>query len=249
MFPDITRVFPKIHEAGLAADAWPAAMKELTDVLGVAGSACIIFGKESGRVDWLCFYGLSAGFQSKYIDHYARSDPFLPLLRITTGWPKLSECIPRSLLARSEWYNDFVLACGVRDMLGSLVFDSPSHSAVFGIHQKIGRSIEDSLASTLETISDALHSATLKQVENLSGLTLDKIHREKPTSGTRFYFHVTNGRKYPDKTGTIFSSREQAIGHAWKIGAELGRDKVWDGFTISMADEEGHVIARIPIPQ
>jgi DNA-binding NarL/FixJ family response regulator len=38
------------------------------------------------------------------------------------------------VLARDEWYNDFVLRCGVGDFLGANVYSGPSHEAVIGIH-------------------------------------------------------------------------------------------------------------------
>jgi hypothetical protein len=51
-------------------------LKSLTDALGVTGAACIIFNRRTGNVDWVCFSGLSAEFQSAYINHYAPLDPF-----------------------------------------------------------------------------------------------------------------------------------------------------------------------------
>ena len=35
-------------------------------------------------------------------------------LNVAPRWIKLLDCLPQSLLRQSEWYNDFVLACGVR---------------------------------------------------------------------------------------------------------------------------------------
>jgi hypothetical protein len=45
MPPEISRVIAKIHEAGLAHEAWPGALKSLTDALGVAGAAYIVSNK------------------------------------------------------------------------------------------------------------------------------------------------------------------------------------------------------------
>ena len=73
---DTSRLIDKIRDAGLAPDAWPEALKSLTDALGVTGAACIIFNRRTGNVDWVCFSGLSAEFQSAYINHYAPLDPF-----------------------------------------------------------------------------------------------------------------------------------------------------------------------------
>jgi hypothetical protein len=107
-------------------------MESLTDALSVAGAACIISNKRTGRVDWVCFSGLTADFQSDYVNHYAQLDPFTPLLSVDLGWTKLSECLPDAVLRKSEWYNDFVLCCGVSDILGARLVETPSHFATFG---------------------------------------------------------------------------------------------------------------------
>ena len=51
MAPDISRVIAKIHEAGLATEAWPEALQSLTDTLGVVGAACIVSNKRTKSVD------------------------------------------------------------------------------------------------------------------------------------------------------------------------------------------------------
>lgn len=84
MEPDVSRLVGKIRDAGLAPEAWPDSLKSLTDTSGVAGAACIISNKTTGRVDW-AFSGLSAEFQSDYISHYAPLDSFIPLLNVDVG--------------------------------------------------------------------------------------------------------------------------------------------------------------------
>jgi hypothetical protein len=167
--PDISRLVDKIHDAGLAAEAWPEALTSLTDALGVGGAASIIFNKRTSRVDWVCFSGLSATFQSDYVNHYAPLDPFSPLLNVTPGWTKLSECLPDAALRRSAWYSDFVLTCGVRDILGTRLVDTPSHFVIFGLHQQIGRRFGDQVAPILDQVGGALGAATLRHVERLFG--------------------------------------------------------------------------------
>jgi hypothetical protein len=169
---DTSRLVDKIHDAGLAPDAWPEALKSLTDASGVAGAACIVFNRRTEDVDWVCFSGLSAAFQSAYIDHYAPLDPFSPLLTEPLGWIKLSECLPEACLRKSEWYNDFVLACGVRDILGTGLLDTPSHSVIFGLHQQIGRSFSDKTALVLNNVAEPLASSALQHVEHLFGPAL-----------------------------------------------------------------------------
>jgi hypothetical protein len=91
MLPEITRIIAKIHDAGFVPDAWPEALKALTDALGVAGAACIVSNKTTSRVDWVCFSGLSAELQCEYINHYA---PLDPLLTAGEGHSRLDEAVP-----------------------------------------------------------------------------------------------------------------------------------------------------------
>src|SRR5260370_34365312 len=109
----------------------------MTDAGGPAAAACIVANKNSNSADWVCFSGLSERFKSDYADHFAPLDPFLPHLDVAPRWIKLSDCLPQSLLRQSEWYNDFVLACGVRDILGTPLIETPSHLVYVGVSQEI----------------------------------------------------------------------------------------------------------------
>lgn len=163
----LSRLKARIHDAESSPDAWPKALASLTDALGVGGAASIVFSKKTRSADWVCFSGLSAAFETRYMHQYASLDPFAPLLNVIPGWTKLSECLPKAALARSEWYNDFVLSCGVRDIVGTCLIDTPSHCAIFGLHQRIGRSFDDEMMPSLEQVIAPLHAATLRQVERL----------------------------------------------------------------------------------
>src|SRR6478752_818939 len=150
---DIDRVITRFHDAGFAPDAWPDALRGLGDTLGVAGAACIVYNKKSRSADWVCFSGLSEALESRYVARYARLDPFSPLLNATPGWLMLSHLLPMTVLGRSEWYNDFVLTCGVHDLLGSRIYETPSHFVIVGLHQKIGGAFTDDIASILKQVT------------------------------------------------------------------------------------------------
>jgi hypothetical protein len=247
MQPDISRLIGKIREAGVAPDAWPDTLKSLTDALGVAGAACIISNKTNGRVDWVCFSGLSAEFQPDYIDYYAPLDPFLPLLNVDFGWTMLSECLPNSILRKGEWYNDFVLSCGVRDILGARLVETPSHFATFGLHQQLGHRFGDKTAAVVKNVAGPLRSATLRHMAHLFNPKRGETESDVIADGAIYYFHVRNGKQYLDETGKVFPSQQGAVAHAAVIAAELAQDGDWDGFVISVADAEGRVIAQVPV--
>jgi hypothetical protein len=237
-----------IHDAAASPEAWPQALAALTDAAGVAGAALIISNKRTGNVEEAWFSGLSAGFKSDYIRQYAALDPYSPLL--DGSWIKLSECLPESMLRNSEWYNDFVLTCGVRDILGARLFDMPSHRAIFGIHQQIGRSFSDRVDSVVNLADIPLKHAAWRQTERLASSTsdlFDEPQTELLAERSRFYFHVENGSRYPDETGSAFSTAEDATTHAVIIARELAQDGSWHGSTILVTDDRGQEIMRVRI--
>jgi hypothetical protein len=63
----------------------------------------------------------------------------------------------------------------------------------------------------------------------------------------RYYFHVRNGKDYPDETGKVFQSQQEALAHAAILAAELAQDGNWDGFVVSVTDADGSVIAQVPV--
>jgi hypothetical protein len=236
------------HDAAIWPEAWPHALKALTHAADVAGAALVISNKSTGNVDEAYFSGLSSGFKSDYVRHYAALDPYSPLL--DGSWIKLSECLPDSMLRKSEWYNDFVLTCRVRDIFGVRLVDLPHHCVVFGIHQQIGRGFPERLDSVVNLMGVALKHAAWRHVERLSlsrsGM-LDESHTEVLTERNRFYFHVDNGSRYPDETGSAFSSSDDAVAHAFVIAQELAQDGGWHGFSILVTDDRGQEIIRVRI--
>ena len=242
MRPDLSRLMSKLQDAALAADAWSEALQSLSDAVGLAGAAYIVFNKITWRVDWACFSGLSEGAKPEYVRHYAALDPYSPLL--DASWTKLSECLPDELLRRSEWYSDFVLACGVRDIVGTRLFETPSHRVIFGVHQQIGRALPHRAGSILNIATEPLRRAARSHTESLESQAAAHSTRREPA---RFYFHVCNGRRYPDDTGSAFASAQEAVAHASVLAAELAQDDSWDGFFISVMDEQGREIARVAV--
>lgn len=246
MSPDISRVLRKIHDASDASEAWPEALSALTSALGVSGAACIVVNKHTRGADWVCFSGLSERFQSRYVDRFVKLDPFTPLLNVESHWMKLSESFSISFLRRNEWYNDFVLGCGVRDILGYRLMERPSHVAVFGVHQQIGRFFRDETASLMEQLASPLKSAMQRHVDRL--FVPSGHSNEQPTiRAARYYFHVDGVGQYQDDCGTSFSTPEEAVAHASAVAAELSQSGDWEGYWILVKHDDGSLIARIPV--
>jgi hypothetical protein len=155
----MTPLVPILQDAA----AWPKALKALTDAAGIASAALIISNKPTGGVDEACFSGLSAEFKSDYVNHYAAIDPYSPLL--DGKWLKLSDRVPAAVLRKSEWYNHFVLTCGVRDILVVRLVDTADQRAIFGIHQQIGGSFSGKLDMIVDRLSIPLKHAAFRYVD------------------------------------------------------------------------------------
>jgi DNA-binding CsgD family transcriptional regulator len=128
-----------ICDAALAPDAWSGVLRQLTEYLGAPGAAYILTNKRTGQVEWIADAGHSVELQSDYVAHFAAVDPYRPLLNGRPGWVRLSECLPGAVLARDEWYNDFLVHAGVGDILGANIYSGPSHEAVIGFHYGLHR--------------------------------------------------------------------------------------------------------------
>jgi hypothetical protein len=153
-----------------------------------------------------------------------RDSELLPHLNVAPRWIKLSDCLPQSLLRQSEWYNDFVLACGVRDILGTRLIETPSHLVYVGVHQQIGRSLGADVEPVMKELTSPLRSAMLRQMERLFGSTQSKPNPKVSARRIRYYFRVSNGGQFLDETGEEFSTREEAIARASVLAAELTKE-------------------------
>jgi hypothetical protein len=87
----------------------------------------------------------------------------------------------------------------------------------------------------------------LREMERLFGSTRSQPNPKAIARRTRYYFHVSNGGQFLDETGEEFSTREEAIARASVLAAELTKDGDWSGYAITVTDEEGATIVRLPM--
>jgi hypothetical protein len=55
-------------------------------------------------------------------------------------------------------------------MIGACFVDTPSHTAVFGLHQQIGRGFGSKTMPILHDLTAALNETTLRHIEGLFGI-------------------------------------------------------------------------------
>ena len=66
--------------------------------------------------------------------------------------------------------------------------------------------------------------------------------------GMRYFFHAANGDDlYADETGQECADAESAVAHAATIAGQLAEDDDMDGFWISVTDEDGKEIGKVPV--
>jgi Domain of unknown function (DUF6894) len=65
----------------------------------------------------------------------------------------------------------------------------------------------------------------------------------------RFFFHVKNDStfKEEEEEWENYPNLETARAHAAKIASELAKETSYEGFAVSVTDEQGNEVAYVPI--
>jgi hypothetical protein len=63
----------------------------------------------------------------------------------------------------------------------------------------------------------------------------------------RFFFHVKNDSAFKEEEGENYPNLETARAHAAKIASELAKETGYEGFALSVTDEQGNEVAYMPI--
>jgi DNA-binding CsgD family transcriptional regulator len=160
-----SKIVSLVYDAAVTPDLWPKALEAIGEATGGVGAAYLIKNRQTHRVDWVNLAGPSAVMKTEYVNYYAARDPFNQVLEAAgNGWRRVSRDVPGAVLRKDEWYNDFVLKMGVRDIIGVQILERRSHIGLFGIHQASRRQLDLS-RSELSRLLTTLHSAADVQFE------------------------------------------------------------------------------------
>jgi two-component system, LuxR family, response regulator FixJ len=162
------RLISNVYDAALVPDLWPAALQAIMDALGAVGAGYGVFGKQTGRLEWLSQTGALVDMESDFLRYYHALDPYRPVLDAAPSgrWMWVSQCLPAAELRRNEWYNDYLLKIGVDDGLGVRLFESASHSVIFGLSHGIGRApFAEAEIAALQELSEPLAKAARLHTE------------------------------------------------------------------------------------
>src|SRR5688572_29026288 len=115
--PALDEVLDKLYDAAASPQLWQPALEQLSDYLKAFDATMIFWNKQKGSVDLLTWAGrYSAEAVDLYGRYYGRLDPAVPLAhRAAVGQSVMcDELIDQSWVAKSEYYNDFLIPNGGR---------------------------------------------------------------------------------------------------------------------------------------
>lgn len=167
----ISSIVTRIYDAALMPDLWPATLRALTAELGEVGAAYILWNKQTSRVEWVSLAGPMLEMKAEFVAHYAALTPYRPVLDAAPigTWLRVTECLPPELLARDEWYNDFMLRSQVADIVGARLLDKDLHTAMFGIHLGTkGAPLSPRMSEAMTKLFEPLGKAAMLHFESRS---------------------------------------------------------------------------------
>ena len=166
-----SRAVAAIYDAVIDEKRRGVALQAVADCIGVAGAGYLVVDKYSDRTHVSFSPNALRGRCAEYESHYAAIDPYRAARqRAPTGdWVRVTEMFPERFLARNEWYNDFIVAGGLRDVLGGKLYESATHIFLIGLHREIG----DSGPFPRDYAALAELSGTLAQAARLHAGLLD----------------------------------------------------------------------------
>jgi DNA-binding CsgD family transcriptional regulator len=162
------RTIARIYDAALMPDLWPAALQSVGEVVGVVGAGYCIQNRRDGQVDLLSVSGPLVETGGDYIDYFHARDLHRALIEAAPRgrWVGIRQRLPETALRRDEWYNDFLRKAGIDDAVGTRLFQSQTHTALFGISHGIGQApFATAQIAALQKLSRPLRRAARLQVE------------------------------------------------------------------------------------
>jgi DNA-binding NarL/FixJ family response regulator len=136
-----SRTVADIFAAAVDDRQTPRALEAVAKFAGVSGVGCVMRNKFTGQISSAAWWGSLTGRPADYMSHYGKIDPSRAIWDDAATCGRLlrvSECLPQSLLSNDEWYNDWLLKGGIRDILGTTLYESSSRKMSIGLYRAIG---------------------------------------------------------------------------------------------------------------
>src|SRR5580698_5201970 len=115
---DETELVASFYEAAYDAELWPHALRQLGEFHGGVGASLLIWDERAGRPAHVATGGDTEWQKAPdaYARHYADIDPYRPLVAAAPlgTWMPCATFFDPQFVAHSEFYNDFLIPCGIR---------------------------------------------------------------------------------------------------------------------------------------
>jgi len=219
----VAAIFDAVVDEGQTS----AALEAVAKFVGVSGAGSVMLNKFTGQISSAAWWGSFTGRPADYVSHYGKIDPSRALWDKAAASGRLlrvSESLPPSVLRHDEWYNEWLLAGGVCDILGTTLYESPSRKISCGLYRAIG-DVDPSPrdAERLQALMPLLQNAARLRV-----WLIDAGYRSVLGSGR--LQHLARGAILTDAGGRVVEAN-QAAERILRLG---------DGLTI----RDGQICAR-----
>jgi DNA-binding CsgD family transcriptional regulator/PAS domain-containing protein len=167
-FATFDKAITSVYDAVLDEEHRRSALQAVAECVGAADVVYLVLNKKTGEALSLDWWGPFSGNSDDYMAHYAKIDPLRAAQEsaVSGRWVRATEILPPSLLSRDEWYNDFILARGMRDIINGKLYENASYTVLMGFQCAIGdgdQSPRDPAA--LEMLAGALCKAARLHIE------------------------------------------------------------------------------------
>jgi DNA-binding CsgD family transcriptional regulator/PAS domain-containing protein len=134
----------RIYEAAASPQLWPSVLTAFAQAAGAIGSHVIVFQKKTGTVGPAFIGGpaIHPSMMDTYVTQFAQVDPLIPTLGsapTSESWMLCHEYISDAVVARSPYYQDFLIPGGCRYMAGWNMEQSPDRLSTLALHQRKAR--------------------------------------------------------------------------------------------------------------
>lgn len=132
-----------IHAAVLEPSKWDGLLHRIADTVGASAAGFCLRNKQTGEPMRWNLYGLSEQAIRAYQDAYLATDPWLSIInRSQVGvWVAEHQYFDDSYVARSEFFQRYMLPNGMRHLIGARVFDDGRSEAVLTFQRGPGADV------------------------------------------------------------------------------------------------------------
>ena len=181
---DQARIVSEIYDAAVEPALWPIALESVAEAFGAAGAGIFVHDARTRRPRWAVIAGPGAEMRDDYVRHFGPIDPFRKVLDTAPygHWQWATECLSAERLRTDEWYNGYMLRCGLRDALAARLHEDAHTAITFGLDRGLEQRAFAGPAPDRQPILDALGKAgrlicRLDQARWTSALALQALDR------------------------------------------------------------------------